>query len=78
MTRSLRRDSALGFVAISGFLAGMAVMAVLTLLFGGEPYVPAALSAPGPAPNGDHGVDCRRRGCALRSKRAHAEVDCGA
>ena len=49
MTRSLRRDSALGFVAISGFLAGMAVMAILTLLFGGEPYVPSALSAPGPA-----------------------------
>ena len=52
MTRPLRRDSAFGFVAICGFLTGMAVMAVLTLLFGGEPYVPAVALGARARPDG--------------------------
>ena len=45
MTRTKRRDvAALTFAATCGFLAGMAVMAVLTLAFGAEPYLPSAIA----------------------------------
>lgn len=47
MTQVTRRRhvAALAFAATCGFLAGMAVMAVLTLMFRAEPYVPGVVSA---------------------------------
>jgi murein DD-endopeptidase MepM/ murein hydrolase activator NlpD len=46
MTHVTRRRhvAALVFATTCGFLAGMAIMAVLTLVFGGEPFRPAASS----------------------------------
>ena len=50
MTRMKRRHAAaLAFAATCGFLAGLVAMAVLTLIFGGVPYVPAAMSASNPS-----------------------------
>ncbi len=47
MTHVTRRRhvAALAFATTCGFLAGMAVMAVLTLMFRAEPYVPGAVAA---------------------------------
>ena len=47
MTHVTRRRhvAALAFATTCGFLAGMAVMAVLTLMFRAEPYVPGVASA---------------------------------
>jgi len=47
MTHVTRRRhvAALAFATTCGFLAGMAVMAVLTLMFRAEPYVPGGVAA---------------------------------
>ena len=60
MTHVTRRRhvAALAFATTCGFLAGMAVMAVLTLMFRAEPYVPGRARGSADRPARDAAARC--------------------